>query len=97
MISKRRGPGPNRVLVSFRLPSAIWGDSVHLVGDFNQWDEQSLPMAQGEDGWMLELELEQARSYEFRYLVDGQEWINDCRADDYVPNPYGGYNSVVRT
>jgi len=31
----------------------------------------------------------------FRYLVDGERWENDWAADAYVPNPFGGEDSVV--
>ena len=39
--------------------------------------------------------LEPGRSYRFRYLLDGTRWENDWAADAYVPNEYGGDDSVV--
>ena len=30
-------------------------------------------------------------------LLDGYRWENDPEADDYAPNAYGGYNSVIHT
>jgi len=30
-------------------------------------------------------------------LIDDERWENDWAADDYVPNGFGGDNSVVRT
>ena len=33
--------------------------------------------------------------YRYRYLLDGTRWENAWDADDYVPNPYGGDDSVV--
>ena len=33
--------------------------------------------------------------YEYRFVVDGEDWIADDDADDFVPNPFGGKNSVV--
>jgi hypothetical protein len=45
--------------------------------------------------WKATLDLEVGRTYGFRYLVDGKEWLNDWRADDHVENPYGSYDSVV--
>ena len=41
------------------------------------------------------LELEPGRSYRFRYLLDGGGWENDWAADGYVPNEFGGDDSVV--
>ena len=99
MITKRPSKTAGKVLVEFELPPAIWADQVNLVGDFNDWSEASHPMTPDRpDGtWHITLELERGRRFQFRYLVDGSEWHNDWKADDYVPNPYGGTNSVVST
>ncbi|HIC89977.1 MAG TPA: glycoside hydrolase family 13 [Anaerolineae bacterium] len=99
MIRKRPSPNPGRVLVTFELPSAIWAERVNLVGDFNNWDTTATPMEQSKDdsAWRVTLELEAGREYQFRYLVNGTEWHNDWHADEYVPNEYGGDNSVVVT
>ncbi len=35
--------------------------------------------------------------FQFRYLVDGQSWLNDSAADGYVANEFGGQNSIVIT
>jgi hypothetical protein len=52
---------------------------------------------EGADAWELTLELPTGRRYEYRYLVNGDTWCNDCNADSYVADPYGTYNSVVHT
>lgn len=84
--------------VSFYLPAAVKAETVHLVGDFNDWDEQATPMTLLKDGrFTVTLDLEAGRQYQFRYLVDGTEWHNDWEADKYVPNPFSGDNSVVIT
>ena len=85
--------------VTFRVPAeaAENADSIHLVGDFNDWDESKTPMTQLKNGsFKAVLDLEPDQEYQFRYLINGTEWENDWDADDYVPNPYGdGDNSVV--
>lgn len=84
--------------VTFYLPKSIEANSVHLVGDFNDWDEQSTPMEKLKDGrFKVTLELDQGEEYQFRYLVNGADWHNDWNADKYVPNPFSGDNSVVVT
>lgn len=71
--------------------------SVQLVGDFNGWTDPT-PMKRLKDGrFSVLLELEKGRSYQFRYLVDGQEWYNDQEADQYIANPFNSENSVVLT
>lgn len=82
--------------VTFYTNAAIEAETVYLVGDFNQWDERSLPMEALKDGrFKITIELETGREYQFRYLVNGTEWHNDWEADKYVPNPFSGDNSVV--
>jgi 1,4-alpha-glucan branching enzyme len=99
MIKKMPSKDPNKMIIRFELPSAIWADSVHLVGDFNDWSQTSHPMMRDrvEGTWYITLELKRGKEYQFRYLVNGREWHNDWKADKYVPNPYGGANSVVST
>ena len=83
--------------VTFTLPDSIWANSIYLVGDFNGWNETLHPLQHTREGsWMITLDLELGRSYQFRYRVDG-EWMNDGQADAYVQNPYGSYNFVITT
>jgi len=44
----------------------------------------------------LTLDLETGREYQFRYLLDGTNWINDEAADSYCPSGFGdSQNSVI--
>jgi hypothetical protein len=96
MIYKRPAPYEGKLLVTFELPGCIWTAQVNLVGDFNHWDPAAHPMRQKRGGdWTITLELEANRSYEFRYLLDNREWVNDDHADDYVLHPQYVVNSVV--
>jgi len=99
MITKTPSSKPGYVLVTFELPSAIWAEKVTLVGDFNDWNRASHPLRQSRDDsvWRITLELPRGREYQFRYLVNDTDWHNDWQADKYVPNPFGGDNSVVMT
>jgi 1,4-alpha-glucan branching enzyme len=84
--------------VTFYSPAQVEAETVHLVGDFNEWNETSLPMKPLKDGrFTLVLDLEAGKEYQFRYLVNGTEWHNDWEADKYAPNPFSGDNSVVTT
>jgi 1,4-alpha-glucan branching enzyme len=94
----KRDTQQNMVEVMFSLPADVRGETVYLVGDFNNWDETAIPMLRGDDGsFFVTLELEKGREYQFRYLVNNSEWHNDWKADRYVPNPYSGDNSIVST
>jgi 1,4-alpha-glucan branching enzyme len=88
-----------KVRVTFSLPEHIWADCIALVGDFNHWDRHThtLRQTRGDGSWHISLDLEPKCSYRFRYLVDGEGWMDDDHADGCEPNPYGGYDSVVVT
>jgi 1,4-alpha-glucan branching enzyme len=84
--------------VTFVLPSALVANTAHVVGDFNDWEEEATPMAQTDDGlWRITVSLKAGSEYQYRFLVNGEEWHNDWEADKYFPNPFGGENSVVVT
>jgi 1,4-alpha-glucan branching enzyme len=84
--------------VTFTAPKQIAASAttVHLVGDFNDWDSSITPMKRHKNGsFTAALYLKPDCGYQFRYLVDGVAWENDPEAEKYLPNPYGGENSVV--
>ncbi|MBE2234725.1 MAG: isoamylase early set domain-containing protein [Anaerolinea sp.] len=90
--------GQSVARITFSLPDAIWADHITLVGDFNQWNIQSHPFGRNGSGiWRITIDLEPRRTYQFRYLADGKEWMNDREADAHVHNTYGSDNSVVVT
>jgi len=87
---------PGTVDVTFTLPADLLADTVALCGEFNQWSADDIRLERGSDGsWRATVPLEPGRSYRYRYLLDGQRWENDGRADRYVPNPLGSTDSVV--
>ncbi|WP_407275522.1 isoamylase early set domain-containing protein [Halothiobacillus sp. DCM-1] len=88
--------------VTFTLPAhATQGaKQVMLVGDFNEWSEDSHPLKQAKtDGsFSITVDLPVEQAFQFRYLVDGTRWQNDEAADAYTPTPFGNeQNSVVHT
>jgi 1,4-alpha-glucan branching enzyme len=86
------------VRVAFTLPNSIWADQICLVGDFNGWSHTSHPMQRDRQGdWQIVIDLELGRAYQFRYLCDGERWMNDSQADAYVLSPYGSDNFVIIT
>ncbi len=95
MIRKTVSPKPHHVRVIFELPACIWADHIFLVGDFNDWNVTATPFVQGRDGvWRAVLDLPEGKTYQFRYLVDGN-WQTDFHADGWIQNEYGSQNSLV--
>jgi 1,4-alpha-glucan branching enzyme len=99
MLKKSYSRNRKTCKVTFTLPpeAATGAESVHLVGDFNNWDKTSLPLKRSAEGsWETTLSLDAGREYLFRYCLDGTRWENDWNADKYLPSPYGDSdNSVV--
>ena len=82
--------------VSFTLPAEVQASTVALCGEFNQWSAEDLRLQRGSDGcWRATVALEPGHSYRYRYLLDGERWENAWQADRYVPNSFGGDNSVI--
>lgn len=80
--------------VTFRLTADV--QSASLVGDFNLWNPAVTPLERTEDGaFGVTLALESGRPYRFRYLVDGEQWLNDDTADGWVPNQFGSADSII--
>ena len=61
---------------------------VALAGDFNEWNvAKKTEMKKLKNGsFTTTLDLEVGKNYEFRYVLDGTNWINEAEADKYVPN-----------
>lgn len=69
---------------------------INLAGDFNSWDIESIPMTKLNDGgFSATIDLKQGKEYEFKYLLDGKDWINEPDADMFVSNVFRSDNSVI--
>jgi 1,4-alpha-glucan branching enzyme len=98
MLQKVPGDELGTVCVTFELDGEVVADSAAVAGDFNDWSPQDGVLDRGDDGvFRRTVVLEVGRTYRFRYLLDGERWVNAIDADDYEPNRYGGDDSVVRT
>lgn len=97
MIHKTESSLPGHVRIVFELPSSVWANQIKLQGEFNNWSEVGEPLCQERDGhWRTAIDLPAGKSYEFRYLVDGQHLV-DIRADGLSDDPMGIQNSIVHT
>ncbi len=94
-IVSQQGNGSGETLVTFRLPAEVGATTVSLVGEFNDWSSDAHRMRREDDAFIAVIPLMPGRVYRFRYLVDGERWLNDWAADAYVPNEFGGDDSVV--
>ena len=82
--------------VTFKYDNAEQAKSAVLAGEFNGWSLRDTPMKQLKDGsFSATLSLATGKSYLFRYVLDGNVWVNDPAADGYAGNEYGEENSVL--
>jgi 1,4-alpha-glucan branching enzyme len=96
MIYKEESRHENKVHVTFQIAGSVWAERIHLVGDFNDWNRESLPFRHTRDeNWQIDLDLDRGREYRFRYLIDGHRWGNDWHADRHVQRTDGSSDSVI--
>jgi hypothetical protein len=69
---------------------------VSLVGDFNGWSRDAMPLQASADNsvWTLSVQLKPGR-YEYAFVVDGERWVADP-AVNAVRDEFGGETSVLR-
>jgi len=98
VIKKVLGDELGTVAVTFALDPGVAAEEVAVAGDFNDWSVDATPMTRRADGsFDATIVLEIGRHYRFRYVLDGDRWVNAWDADDYASNAFGGEDSVVRT
>lgn len=98
MITKKYSSKKGSCTVTFSLPSEQVGEKrdVRVLADFNDWswiDGVAMKASKGKYSGSVELPALPAH-YQFRYLVDGSQWMNDPAAEAYLPNIHGTTNCV---
>ena len=94
MIKSRAAEGT--ASVTFTVDPGVGAQTAAVCGEWNGWSaDVGVMRRDAQGGFRLTVDLEPGRAYRFRYLLDGQRWDNDWAADAYVPNHFGGDDSVV--
>ena len=76
----------------FTHPTAT---TVSIAGTFNRWHPTTKSLhSSGAGHWSKEAFLAPG-TYEYCLVVDGQ-WMPDPLANETVPNPFGGRNSILK-
>ena len=97
MLKKNYSKTGSTCRVTFKLHAEVNAKKVSLCGDFNEWNAQTHPMKKLKDGSFSQtVSLEPGCTYRFRYFLDGERWENDWAADTYLPNTFGGDDSIVQ-
>lgn len=80
--------------VTFRYRASTSPARVNLAGTFNQWSTSATSMADVEGVWEVTIELAPGK-HQYKYVVDGDQWITDEWAVEFSDDGFGGENSVV--
>ncbi len=82
--------------VTFKYENPENAENAVLAGDFNNWSLDATTMKKLKDNsFSVTVSLEAGCSYCFRYVLNGNKWVNEHQADRYLPNELGENNSVV--
>lgn len=84
----------SRVYVQFVVDAPAAG-TVHLVGDFNEWQPTvELSDADGDGVWSGRVPLVPG-VHEYMFVIDGADWITDPNAAGYQDDGFGQRNALV--
>lgn len=96
MLKKSYTKTGKKCRVTFKYPNEDNCQTAVLAGEFNDWSLEAHPMKRLKDGsFSTTLTLTTGYSYCFRYVLDGDLWVNDLVADSYAPNKFNQDDSVV--
>lgn len=98
MIKKSFQKAKKQYKVTFEVPNEQVGAGrdVRVLGTFNGWSwDKGLPMSKGKSAYKADILLAPGE-YQFRYLVDNQEWKNDWDAPGYTASGYASDNCVLQ-
>jgi serine protease AprX len=71
-------------------------ERVALAGDFNGWNTNHTRFAKTADGlWRAEIDSPPPGRYHYKFVIDGNRWMDDPSNGLKVPDNYGGFNSVL--
>ena len=96
MLKKNYSKSGSSCRVTFKVPAEIEAERVAVLGEFNAWDSERHPLVKRKDGsHSLTLSLEAGQDYRFRYLADGERWMNDDSPDRLEYNRFGSRDCVI--
>ena len=96
MLTKRFFKTKREAEITFEFP-AEENAKVSLAGEFNDWQPLTMKYNKKDQVFRTKLRLPIEQIFQFKYLINEQEWQNDHAADQYLLNAFGTDNSVVST
>ncbi|MCG6358933.1 isoamylase early set domain-containing protein [Vibrio fluvialis] len=97
MINKRFFKTKDEVEVTFELEVPQEASKVEIVADFLDWQPEAMTKVAKSGNFKFKTRLPKDGEFQFRYLLDAEQWVNDAHADQYIPNGFGEDNCLVKT
>jgi serine protease AprX len=70
--------------------------TIFLAGDFNDWNAREIPFKLDRNGIRrAEIPLLQAGKYRYKFVINGNRWIEDHLNGMKEEDGYGGFNSIL--
>ncbi|MFT3844637.1 MAG: isoamylase early set domain-containing protein [Lacibacter sp.] len=69
--------------------------SVEILGLNGDWNTPIVMKKKKDGSFTTEINLPKDSKHEFKYLVNGTDWVNETEADTEHANEFGGTNSVI--
>ena len=77
--------------VVFELEGYQDAETVYLAGSFNGWKPTATKMEMEDGKWIVKLKLDPG-IYQYKFVVNGKEWIADSDAPAFADDGFGGKN-----
>lgn len=97
MINKHFFKTKNEVEVTFELEAPDASSNVAIVADFLGWQPQPMKKVAKGNTYKFKTRLPKNSEFQFRYLLNDHQWINDPSADRFIPNDFGDDNCLIST
>jgi len=85
--------------VSFKISAedANQFSSASLVGDFNNWDasKDQMKKLKKDGSFSIQKTFESGKEYQFKYVLDKENWINEPEADKLVATQFADSQNCV--
>ena len=86
---------PEGIQMTFQIAAGS-ASSVSLVGDFHGWNKDDCRLIGKNGVWTATYMVKPGR-YQYVFVIDGNKWVPDPNAGEYIDNGFGSRNSIVDT
>ncbi len=83
--------------VTFTISAEVLGGAkkASIAGEFNNWDITKNPFKITKGVGSVKVTLKKGHEYQYRFVINGEIWVNDPSAAKQVANGLGEQNSVI--